>query len=672
MTRPLASVPSASRLRVPLAVALLFGATLLAYLPAVHGGFIWDDDAHVTRPDLRPVHGLWRIWFELGATQQYYPLVHSAFWVGHRLFGDNPVGYHLVNILLHASAAGLAWRILRRLAIPGAYLAAAVFALHPVHVESVAWITELKNTLSAVFYLASAWAYLRFDEERRTRWYLLATGLFVLGLSSKTVTATLPAALLVLFWWRRGRLSWKRDALPLLPWLGLGAAAGLATAWVERMIVGAEGEAFALTAVERCLLAGRVIWFYLGKLLWPAHLIFIYPRWDVSAGAWWQYLFPLGAAALLAALWLLRRRRRGPLAAMLFFVGTLFPVLGFFNVYPFRFSFVADHFQYLPSLGVITLVSAGIARGAERLTGRAGWGRHALVAALPCVLAVLTWRQSGMYSDAETLYRTTIERNPGCWMAYNNLGNLLTDEGRDREAIELLSEAMRLQPDFAEVHNNLGRALLEERRFPEAIGHFDRALQLRQDYPQARVNLGVALFQQGRDAEAIESFDRVLERAPENAEALGNLALVLVRQGRVREGVEHLERALRARPDYPEAHFNLGNVLAGMDRIDEAIGHYDQAIRARPEYAEAHNNLGVALVRQGRIREAIEHYGTALKLKPDLAEAHDGLGIALAQEGRISEAIEQYNEALRIRPDLEEVRAHLRSAQDSLRGIPHP
>ena len=191
--------------------------TLVAYYPAWHGGLLWDDDAHITRVDLRSFEGLWRIWFDVGATQQYYPVTHSAFWVLYRLFGDATLGYHLVNISLHATSAFLFAVILRRLAVPGAVLAAFIFALHPVHVESVAWITELKNTLSGVFYLGAALAYLRFDADRRRQSYALALVLFALALLSKTVTATLPAALLVVFWWQRGALRWRQDVLPLAP-----------------------------------------------------------------------------------------------------------------------------------------------------------------------------------------------------------------------------------------------------------------------------------------------------------------------------------------------------------------------------------------------------------------------------------------------------------------------
>ena len=342
-----------------LAAGFLSLVTLVAYWPALRGGLLWDDTAHVTRPELRSLRGLGRIWSELGATQQYYPLLHSAFWVEHRIWGDRVLGYHLTNLVLHVAAALLVVMIVRRLSLPGAWLAGFVFALHPVFANSVAWISEQKSTLSAVFYLGSALAYLYFDRDRWRTEYFLALGLFVLALLTKTVTATLPAALLVVFWWKRGRLDWKRDVYPLLPWFALGAAAGLFTAWVERKFIGAEGPDFTLSLLERCLVAGRVIWFYFGKLVWPQDLVFIYPHWTIDPGVWWQYLFPLGALALLAMLCLVARRRRGPLAAFLFFIGTLFPVLGFLNVYPFVYSYVADHFQYLASLGLIVPLAAG-------------------------------------------------------------------------------------------------------------------------------------------------------------------------------------------------------------------------------------------------------------------------------------------------------------------------
>jgi len=431
--------------------------TLAVYYPAWHGGLLWDDDAHITRVDLRSLSGLWRIWFDVGATQQYYPAAHSAFWVFYQIWGDNTLGYHLVNIVLHASSAFLVAVILRRLAIPGAALAAMIFAVHPVGVESVAWITELKNTLSGVCYLGAALMYLRFDESRERRWYALSAGLFVLALFSKTVTATLPAALLVIFWWQRGQIRWREDVVPLLPMFVIGVFSGLLTAWVERAQIGADGPAFAFTFIERCLIAGRAFWFYLGKLVWPTDLMFIYPRWQVSQQVAWQYAYPLALVALLAGLWWYRRRSRAPLAAVLFFAGTLFPALGFVNVYPFIYSFVADHFQYLASLGIIVLISAGVATLARQ------W-QTAVSVAIVVPLALLATNQSRQYADAETLYRTTLARNPSCWMAYVNLGKLRQEQARAQaddprlleEAATDFREALRLEPSISQPYNNLG------------------------------------------------------------------------------------------------------------------------------------------------------------------------------------------------------------------------
>ncbi|MGH7944580.1 MAG: tetratricopeptide repeat protein, partial [Opitutaceae bacterium] len=422
-------------------VTLIFVSTFLVYLPALKGGFVWDDGAHVTKPELRGVEGLARIWTELGATQQYYPLLHSVFWIEHRWWGDSPFGYHFINILLHAAAACLLSALLRRLAVPGAGLAGFLFALHPVCVESVAWISEQKNTLSTVLYFCAALAYLRFDANRRGRAYALASALFVLALLTKTVTATLPAALLVIFWWKRGRLDVSRDVLPLVPWLAAGTAMGWVTATVEQTLIGAQGVDFAFTALQRCLIAGRAICFYVGKLIWPTDLVFIYPRWAPDASAGWQYLFPLGVLGGAGFLWW--RKQRGMLAGLLVFVGTLSPALGFVNVYPFIFSFVADHFQYPACAAVLVLAAAGTMHATARLPG---WSVRMATAFALTALGVLTWRQSAMYRDEFTLYETTLARNSACWMAHNNLAEALAKANRVAEAIPHLERVLEMRP----------------------------------------------------------------------------------------------------------------------------------------------------------------------------------------------------------------------------------
>ncbi len=601
-------------------LAALVAAVLLVYQPAWRGGFLWDDDGHVTSPELRSWHGLYRIWFHLGATQQYYPLLHSAFWVEHRLWGDATLGYHLVNILLHAAAAVLVALVLRRLKVPGAYLAAAIFALHPVHVESVAWITEQKNTLSAVFYLGAMLVYLRFDQARKTSLYCWALGLFVLGLLSKTTAATLPAALLVIFWWQRGRLSWRRDVLPLVPFLVLGAMAGLFTAWVERKLIGAEGAAFALTIVERCLLAGRAIWFYLGKLLWPTELIFIYPRWQVSQTVWWQYLFPAAALLLLVGCWALRRWWRGPLAGLLFFVGTLFPVLGFCNVFPFLFSFVADHFQYLASLGVITLASAG----ATLLLGRWGLRDHpaGYVAGvlLLATLGTLTWRQSLIYSDVESLYRMTIDENPDCWMVHSNLGGVLQARGRAAEAITHYRTALAMAPHYAPLYNNIGISLAGCGQLDEAIELYRKALNINPDYGEVYNNLGAALLVRGRLDEAMTDFQKAVQSKPDCADAHNNLGFLLAKRGRLDEAIDQYRQALAIQPNHAQAPGNLDAALQ-MQRIDAVIARFQRAVDLRPDNVGARNQLGRALAARGRSDEALAQYRQALQTKPDDAAA---------------------------------------------------
>jgi tetratricopeptide (TPR) repeat protein len=641
---------------------VVFAATLGAYWPVYRAGFIWDDDAHVTQPGLRSLHGLWRIWTEIGATQQYYPVLHSAFWIEHRLWGDSALGYHLLNVVLHATAACLFAAVLVRIwegpADAGgesgrnetriaAWFAALLFALHPVAVESVAWVSEQKNTLSAVFYLFSAWAYLSWrdsgDGQRRPYW--LASASFVLALLTKSVTATLPAALLVVLAWREGRILWRRDAVPLIPWLAAGVSAGFLTSWIERAYIGAQGEPFGFGWAQRCLIAGRAACFYLGKLAWPFHLSFVYPRWAPGGGSAWLWLYPAAVAASILIL-AFAVRARGPLAAGLYFLGTLFPALGFFNVYPFVFSFVADHFQYLASLGIFALGAAGWSLWRRR--ARATIVPAASALAVVLALGILTWRQSRAYGDEETLYRATLVENPDCWLAHDNLGVVLRRSGRAGEAIAHYREALRLKPDYPEAHNNLGNALALMGRWDEAEAQFAQALRVRPGFAVAELDWGNALADSGRPAQAALHYENALRLHSDYPEAEYRLANTLANSGRLADAVAHYERAIGLRPDYPEAEANLGLALVTGGRVQEGMAHIEAAVRLRPGYAEGHAYLGFALARMGRYEAAVGEYTAALRLNPADADAHYQLGTALKALGRISDAAGQFEAADRL------------------------
>lgn len=624
---------------------LLLAVTLSAYFPALRGDFLWDDAGHVTNPALQSWSGLARIWFEVGTTQQYYPLLHTAFWIEHRIWGDATIGYHLINVLWHVTSSCLLIAILRRLAVPGALLAGLLFALHPVGVESVAWIAEQKNALSTVFYLAAALAWLGFVQResenegesethrtrpfvhspaKRTRAYAIATLWFVAAVLTKTVTATLPAALLVIAWWRRGRLSWRGDVLPLLPWLAIGFGAGVGTAWMEANQIGATGEDFALGTFERALLAGRIVWFYLGKLIWPVDLAFFYPRWTIDAGVAWQWLFPTATLAVLATAAWWSRRDRGPLAAILLFGGTLIPVLGFVNVYPFVFSYVADHFQYLASLGMIAFLAAVATRGFALLAWPR-WSGAAVAAGVLLLLGGLTWRQSGMYRDVFSLYETTLARNPSSWVAQLNLGTALDDAGRPAESLPHLQRALELKPNFPETLNSLGSVLNQLGRSPEALPLLEQAVQIQPRFAGAHNTLAVALMAVGRSDNGITEFRRAVELDPALVQARVNLGWALANQGHAAEAIAEYEQARRLQPDFASAEFKWGLTLAMNNRVLDAVPHFTRAVDLQPEDPDMRYVLGGALFEVGRRTDAIAQFEETLRLDPNHAGARQAL-----------------------------------------------
>src|SRR5436309_11568271 len=528
------------------AAVTLAGWTIFAYWPAWHGGFIWDDDRYVshnyllTAPD-----GLSRIWFSLDAPSQYFPLTYTVLRIERSLWDLNPAGYHWVNILLHLGNALLVWCILARLKVPGAWLAAAIFALHPVQVESVGWISELKNVLMGFFFLLTLLTWIEYVDathKHRRILYLAALVFYLLALSAKATACTLPAALFLVLWLKQRPIG-RRPLLEIIPFVVLALGIGLVAVWWEKYHQGTR-MLVSLGPVERLLIASRAIWFYLGKIFWPAKLTFIYPQWRIDPTNPIAYLWPIAVAVAVVLIFYGRRFfGRSVEVATLFFVMTLGPLLGFIMLYTFRYTFVADHYQYLASIGPIALASAGLvtlSRSAKNLH----WLVIASGGAVLICLSLLTWRQSATYRDLETLWRTTLAKNPSCWMAYNNLGVVQFEKGNIDDAIDKYEQSLRLHPDYPEARYNLGSALLHHGRIDEAIRECEEALKLQPNDADAHVVLGNA-FLAKHDLDAATS---------------------------------HYGKALALSQDDYQAHYNLGRVLQAKGETSKAVLEYVKAL----------------------------------------------------------------------------------------------
>ena len=607
---------SHSRMRLVIPGALMVLIIVGAYLPALRDGFVWDDGDYVTNnPALHSLKGLWQIWSMPNATPQYYPLTFTSFWVDYHLWQLNPFGYHLVNVLLQALNAILLWTVLRRLNVPGAWLAAALFGVHPVNVETVAWVTERKNLLAGFLYLSSALACLRFwlpnpataencaanlSETSASgfgswKFYWLALFLYCCALLAKTAVIALPAAVLLVVWWKRGKIGW-REFLPIVPFLAAGLAMGLLTVWVEKHLVHATGSEWVFSFPARCVLASRATWFYLGKLVWPHPLTFVYPRWEINAAQPLAYLPALAWVAVLLILWLGRRSWARPtLATLVYFLALLFPVLGFFNVYFFRYSFVADHFQYLAGIGPLALAAAGIILTLDRFKKINPFLKPAFCGALLLLLGMLTWRQCSMYSDLETLWRVTLSRNPNSWLAHNNLGELLLKQKRQAEAFEQLQLALQIKPDSEIIWFNLGDVFTAQGEPDKAIKCYRKAIELNPNYYNALNNLGSALAAEGRFDEAVDYYRRARQVEPTSFNTLKNLASALAATGRFDEAIEHYRQAIQINSSDPEACTYLGMTLSQVGRAREAVAAYRSALKLNPNLPIALNNLALIL-----------------------------------------------------------------------------
>jgi protein O-mannosyl-transferase len=631
---------------------LIVAGVLLAYQPVWQAGYIWDDNVYVTdNPLLTAPDGLWRIWFSLDSPSQYFPLVYTSFRVEHAFWGFNPAGYHWVNLLLHAANALLLWRLLKRLSLPGAWLAAAVFALHPVNVESVAWITERKNVLCLFFSLLTVRSWVEFVERGPGwRYYWLALAFYPWALFSKTTACALPAALLVVLW-LKGRPVTRRRVAEVVPFLVMGVLMGLVTMWWERFHNGTEGAQFSLGLIERVLVAGRAVWFYLGKLVWPANLTFSYPHWDINPARLTAYGWLLAGAGLGAAIYFMRRRTgRGLETALIYYVATLSPMLGFIMLFTFRYTYVADHYQYVAMIGPVALAAAGLTLALGRYGKGKPWLLPGVGAALLLALGILTWRQSTMYRDIRTLWEVTLARNPDSSLAHNNYGHILFETGHVDEAIYHFQRAVEIQPGFAQARASLGMAYFKKGKMDEAIAALRESLAMEPGGPGVRTLLASALLEKGQVDEAMAQFQEAMLAAPESPQAWAEAGDALLKAGRVDDAIPYFQKSLQLQPRQAGVHNSLGNSWLKRGKAGEATAEFQKAVELEPNDPSLRRNLGIILFQTGQVGEAIVQFQKALEIEPNSAQTRNNLGTAFLQTGRVDEAAAQFQKALEIEP----------------------
>jgi tetratricopeptide (TPR) repeat protein len=641
----------------------LIVVTVIAYLPARQAGFIWDDDIYVTQNSLLTApNGLERIWFSLDSPSQYFPLTYTFFYFERLLWGLNPFGYHLVNVLFHALNAILVWKLLLKLGLPGAWLGAMLFALHPVQVESVAWITELKNLLMCSFFLVALLSWVAFtNNSAKESWklYALALLFYVLALCAKTTACTLPAALILVLWLKRLPLTSQR-LLQIVPFIFLGCAMGLLTVWWERFHQHTQGDVFSIGPLHRILIAVRAIWFYLGKLLWPTKLIFSYPRWEISlvdpAAYGWLFL----TAIVAAAIWRCRELLgRVVISSLLFFIITLSPVLGFIMLYTFRYTFVADHYQYVACIGPLALLAGALDKALTFLGGRTSMLKGIVYCLLLTTLGTLTSLQCFQYKNLETLWRATVSLNPASWMAHENLGNALSQEGKISEAIMEYRRDLDLKPDSAEGHNDLGAALMKEGKLDEAIFHYLRALELHHDFAKAHYNLGNAWVKKGRLPEAAREYQIAVKLRPEDLNMNVNLANANFAIGHLDEAINVYRHALEISPENKDVNRNLARLLLIKGKPDAAMNCLRKVFPSESDPAAIWDLLGNELLEDGDCQLAVHCFENALLIRPQFSDAKADLGLALLQAGRPGDAIKSWEEALALTPDMPHVQNRL-------------
>ena len=650
-----------------LALGLMVAAS---YFPALSGGFIWDDKIFTQNRVIREVAGLWNIWFspgDLNYENHYWPIVYTSFWLEHKLWGLAPLGSHLVNVALHLINSVLVWRLLLRLAVPWAWVAAALFAVHPVHVESVAWMIERKDVLSGLFYLTAALTWVRFVETPRWGRYALSLVLFVAGLLSKSIVVTLPAALLIWHWWKQNRVT-ATDLLRLAPFFAVALCITLADLWFYYTA----GTAFYLgySPIERVLIAARALCFYVGKLFWPTDLVPIYPLWDIRVGDPLAWAYVVAVATLPVLLWFARHRLgRGPLAGVLFFAVTLSPVLGFMDYGYMRTALVADRFQYLAAGGLMAVAAAAAAAGVGRLPGPWKTSARGLVAVLLVLLGALTWRQAGIYQNEITFFRHVLSRNPGQAYAHGRVTIGLSQAGRPEEGLAAARFAVEQLPDSADAHAVRGFALMKLKRFDEAEKSLRQALRIDPRDKYALKTMGEVLRLQGQEEAALAWYRASLEVDPGYAPAHAGMGDALVRLRRFDKAVTSLREAVALRPYASMAgtvHFVLGQALQEMGRAGEAAEHYERALQFDRRNTDTLARLAVLRFEQKRYEEALGLYRAFIEIDPSKARVHSNVGALLYYLSRYEEALQSFEHALSLDPTLRNARAGVRQARKAL------
>ncbi|MGA2059858.1 MAG: tetratricopeptide repeat protein [Thermoguttaceae bacterium] len=595
--RPETTISSVLPLGMPVGAAIIVVAAFLAYIPCLSGRFVLDDDVFLTdNPLIQATDGPYRYWCTSEA-MDFWPATSTTLWIEWRLWESSPTGYHVTSLILHVAESLLIWIILRRLTIPGAFFAALLFAVHPVNVESVAWISQRKNIMAMLFFLLSILWYLKADMptarvgtapirshggpwerengQRLNLYYWLSLAAFVLAMLGKGSAAVLPVLLLGIVWWMRPLT--RRDLLCTAPFFLISALLTAVNVWFQTH--GAEIVTRSDGFTQRLLGAGGVMWFYLYKAILPFDLAFVYRQWHIEIAnlLWWMPL--LAALAVTAALWRYRQTWARPLLfAWGFFCVALAPVMGFADVGFMQYSLVADHYQHIAIIGVIALAAAFWSVWRQSMRKKSRWAATLAAVAAAGSLALLAWQQSANYRDAVTLYHTTLQKNPDCWMAHNNLGGTLARAGLLQEALEHYGQALRLRPDYPEAHNNLGSLMSDTGHVPEAIEHYQKALKLKPDYADAHNNLGNAFTDQGRVQEAIEQFEQALRIKPNYSDAHNNLGVVLVQTGKLPEAIEHFKQALQFKPDYINAYTNLALTYSMLHQPSQAVAAAQKAL----------------------------------------------------------------------------------------------